>query len=112
LLRNLPLPCPLAQEEWRDPRLHAIADAAHELNDLREQWLNPPDASEAELKTRTLTNLYHARPAWLAAAHETLDRAVWTAYGWDDLDPEAMSDEEILMWLLLLNQEHSETLRQ
>jgi hypothetical protein len=34
------------------------------------------------LKTRTLTNLYNQRPAWLAHAHATLDTAVAGAYGW------------------------------
>jgi hypothetical protein len=28
------------------------------------------------LKTRTLTNLYNAKPAWLMPAHATLDQAV------------------------------------
>jgi len=28
----------------------------------REVWLNPVDASEAELKKRTLTNLYNQHP--------------------------------------------------
>src|SRR4051812_48989044 len=65
-----------------DPRLRAIADAARELNELRERWLNPPDAIPGELKKRTLTNL-NGRPAWLANAHRALDRAVWAAYGWD-----------------------------
>jgi hypothetical protein len=36
----------------------------------------------AELRQRTLTNLYNARPTWLANAHAALDRAVWAAYGW------------------------------
>ena len=30
----------------------------------------------AEIKKRTLTNLYNARPAWLDHAHKTLDAAV------------------------------------
>jgi hypothetical protein len=30
----------------------------------RDVWLNPVDASEAELKKRTLTNLYNQRPTW------------------------------------------------
>jgi hypothetical protein len=84
-----------------------MAEAAHELNDLREKWLNPPDAPEAELKKRTLTNLYNARPAWLTAAHDALDRAVWAAYGWDNLDPQQTSDEEILSRLLALNQKRA-----
>ena len=53
----------------------AIGEAAQALNELREAWLNPPDASEAELKKRT--------PNWLTNAHARLDRAVWAAYGWD-----------------------------
>jgi hypothetical protein len=107
LLRDLPLPWPPGQEAWRDLRLHAIVDAAHELNNLREKWLNPPDAAEAELKKRTLTNLYNTRPAWLKAAHDTLDRAVWVAHGWDVLDPRETSDDELLQRLLGLNHERA-----
>ena len=66
--------------------------------------------TEADLKKRTLTNLYNARPAWLAHAHAALDRAVWAAYGWDDPDPRETSEEEILSRLLALNQQRSETL--
>ena len=61
---------------------------------------------EAELKKRTLTNLYNARPAWLANAHRELDQAVAAAYGWEDYTPE-MPDEEILRRLLALNLERS-----
>jgi hypothetical protein len=57
---------------------------------------------EAELKKRTLTNLYNARPAWLDNAHKALDAAVAAAYGWTDYTP-AMPDEEILRRLLALN---------
>ena len=57
---------------------------------------------EADLKKRTLTNLYNARPAWLANAHAELDAAVAAAYGWADYTSE-MSDEEILRRLLVLN---------
>ncbi len=66
---------------------------------LRDAWLNPPGASEAELKKRTLTNLYNARPAWLDNIHSKLDAAVFAAYGW----PADLSDEEILERLLALN---------
>jgi hypothetical protein len=55
------------------------------------------------LKKRTLTNLYNARPTWLANAHAALDRAVLAAYGW----PEGIGDEEILKNLLALNLERS-----
>ena len=57
---------------------------------------------EAELKKRTLTNLYNARPAWLDHAHRDLDAAVAAAYGWADYTP-AMPDEDILRRLLALN---------
>lgn len=43
---------------------------------------------EAELKKRTLTNLYNARPAWLDNPHKTLDTAVAQAYGWTDYTPD------------------------
>ncbi len=101
-----------------------IAAAARRLNELRDNWLNPPEwtervpevvsgypdrivakpGHEAELKKRTLTNLYNARPAWLANAHQALDAAVAAAYGWADYTP-AMPDEEILRRLLTLNLE-------
>jgi hypothetical protein len=61
-----------------------------------------PAAPETELKKRTLTNLYNARPSWLANLHAALDRAVWAAYGWED-DPSATADEQILERLLALN---------
>lgn len=77
------------------------------MNELREKWLNPPDAGEAELKKGALTDLYIARPTWLEHAHAALDSAVWATYGWDDIDPEATSDEEILSRLLGLNRERS-----
>lgn len=107
------------------PQAEAIATAAKQLNALRETWLNPPEwvdwvrtpeeeqagfplrpvakpGHEAELKKRTLTNLYNAHPAWLAHAHRELDAAVAAAYGWADYTPE-MSDEEILKRLLAMN---------
>jgi hypothetical protein len=61
---------------------------------------------EAELKKRTLTNLYNAMPAWLVNAHIAIDTAVATAYGWTDYTPE-MPDSEILARLLRLNEERS-----
>ncbi len=67
-----------------------IATAAAELNRLRESWLNPvtedgaPVLSAAQLKRRTLTNLYNDRPTWLELAHLELDRAVLAAYGWPE----------------------------
>jgi hypothetical protein len=64
----------------------------------REAWLNPTSIPEAELKKRTLTNLYNTRPTWLDLVHEKLDVAVAAAYGW----PANLSDEEILTRLLAL----------
>ena len=55
----------------------------------------------ADLSKRTLTNLYNARPTWLANAHATLDGAVLDAYGW----PADLPDDEILARLLALNLE-------
>jgi hypothetical protein len=57
------------------PPVTAISEAARELNELRERWLNPSADSigESELKKRTLTNLYNARPTWLDIAHRKLE---------------------------------------
>ena len=57
------------------------------------------EAAAKALKTRTLTNLYNARPQWLADAHAALDAAVAEAYGW----PEDVTDEAALRELLALN---------
>lgn len=107
----------------------AIATAAQELIKLRDHYLNPPEwtdwlitseeqaagfptrpvakiGHEADLKKRTLTNLYNQRPSWLVLAHETLDKAVANAYGWNDYTPQ-WTDEEILRRLLALNQQRS-----
>ena len=107
----------------------AIATAAQELIKLRDHYLNPPEwtdwlitpeeqaagfpkrpvakvGHEADLKKRTLTNLYNLRPSWLALAHETLDKAVAAAYGWSDYIPH-WKDEDILCRLLALNQQRS-----
>jgi type II restriction/modification system DNA methylase subunit YeeA len=100
---TFPFPWPPGQEPLDDARVEAIAAAARELVRLRDAWLNPPDASEAELKKRTLTNLYNARPTWLDNAHRKLDAAVFAAYGW----PTDLSDEAILERLLALNLERA-----
>lgn len=77
----------------------AVAQAARELVQKRDAWLNPPDAGGAELKRRTLTNLYNQRPAWPNLTHQKLDRAVLDAYGW----PHDLTDEQLLERLLALN---------
>lgn len=71
-------PFPRATAEQRE----AIAAAARTLHEHREAWLNPPDLAGKALLERTLTNLYNARPSWLADDHARLDRAVLDAYGW------------------------------
>lgn len=96
-----------------DARAIAIGTAAANLNELRENWLNPAglvrrepevvpgypdrtfpadDAAAELVRTRTLTNLYNMRPAWLEHAHKALDVAVAAAYGW----PADLSDDEVL----------------
>jgi type II restriction/modification system DNA methylase subunit YeeA len=109
-----------AKDYADDPRAIAIAKAAKRLDELRSAWLNPPDlidivpevvpgypdrilpkneTAAAELKKRTLTNLYNERPQWLADVHHDLDAAVAAAYGW----PADISEEDALAKLLELN---------
>jgi hypothetical protein len=76
---TFPFPWAPGQEPIDDPRVAAIAAAAGDLVEKRDRWLNPEGASEADLKKRTLTNLYNERPTWLRLAHEKLDRAVLEA---------------------------------
>jgi type II restriction/modification system DNA methylase subunit YeeA len=104
---TFPLPWKPGQEAWRDPRVHAIANAASALDEARNAYLNPPDASPDVLKKRTLTNLYNERPTWLAMLHADLDRAVWNAYGWEDADPAMVEEDVILGRLLGLNGERA-----
>lgn len=127
---TFPFPTGFAPRDTRTgapdtPAAQAIAAAAQHLNQVRDNWLNPPPwvdwvrtpeeekagfptrpvakpGHEADLKKRTLTNLYNARPTWLVNAHEALDKAVAAAYGWADYTP-AMGDDDILRRLLALN---------
>lgn len=103
---TFPLPWPPGKEPKGDPRVEAIAAAARDLVHLRDNWLNPPGATEEELKKRTLTNLYNERPTWLEQAHARLDGAVFAAYGWQSSEDQ----DEILRRLLLLNHERAATL--
>jgi type II restriction/modification system DNA methylase subunit YeeA len=100
---TFPFPWPPGHEPTEDPRVQAIAQAAKALVEKRDAWLNPPGLSEADLKKRTLTNLYNQRPTWLDLAHKKLDAAVFATYGW----PADLSDEEILERLLALNLERA-----
>jgi type II restriction/modification system DNA methylase subunit YeeA len=106
-----------------------IGTAAARLNELRENWLNPADLVDRvpevvqgypdrilpkddnaakELKKRTLTNLYNARPAWLDNAHKALDEAVAESYGWgNDWRAGLLTEDEILARLFMLNQERA-----
>jgi hypothetical protein len=86
------------------PVLHeAITAAARELDSLRAGWLMPEGATAAELKKRTLTNLYNERPAWLTNAHEALVAAVAAAYRW----PADIAEDDALARLLALNLERT-----
>jgi len=100
---TFPLPWPPGQEPPDDPRVAAIAQAARELVEKRDRWLNPSALPAADLKKRTLTALYNQRPTWLALTHAKLDNAVFDAYGW----PHDLSDDAILERLLALNLERS-----
>lgn len=100
---TFPLPWPPGTELTSDSRVASIAVAAQILVTRRDSWLNPPGASEAELKQRTLTNLYNQRPSWLDHAHRELDCAVLDAYGW----PHNLSDDDLLARLLALNAERA-----
>jgi len=119
---TFPFPADVLHNPDPDARFPDIAKTASRLNELRENWLNPPEwvdrvpevisgypdriipkpGHETELKKRTLTNLYNQRPAWLDNAHKALDKAVAEAYGWTDYTKD-MPDEEILRRLLALN---------
>ncbi|MDQ2832620.1 MAG: class I SAM-dependent DNA methyltransferase, partial [Acidobacteriota bacterium] len=68
---TFPFPWPPNHEPKDSPPVEAIAAAARDLVQLRDAWLNPPDTPEADLKKRTLTNLYNQRPTWLDDAHRT-----------------------------------------
>jgi type II restriction/modification system DNA methylase subunit YeeA len=96
---TFPFPWPPGKEPVDDPRVQAIAAAAKDLVEKRDRWLNLEGASEAELKKRTLTNLYNQRPTWLDLAHKRLDEAVLDAYAW----PHDLTDDQILERLLALN---------
>lgn len=98
-----PFPWPPSHEPKDSPLVEAIAGAARELVEKRDAWLNPPNASPEELKKRTLTNLYNARPAWLVDAHRKLDEAVFAAYNW----PSTLTDVELLERLLELNHQRA-----
>ncbi|MGA2571633.1 MAG: DNA methyltransferase [Terracidiphilus sp.] len=104
---TFPFPWSPGTEPKDSPLVKAIAQAARELVEQRDNWLNPPNAAPEELAKLTLTNLYNKRAkgkcAWLENAHRKLDKAVFAAYGW----PTSLSNEEILSRLLILNHERA-----
>jgi type II restriction/modification system DNA methylase subunit YeeA len=104
IFETFPFPWAPGKEPTDDPRVQAIAQAAKELVEQRDRWLNAEGLSDAERKKRTLTNLYNARPTWLDLAHKKLDNAVFDAYGWSH----NLSDDEILEKLLALNLERAQ----
>ena len=109
-------------EDWLKHSATArIATAAERLDELRRNWLNPPEyvdavpdlvpgypkvmvpkneVSASELKRRTLTNLYNVNPPWLQHVRLELDEAVAAAYGWEW----PLTEQEILRKLFDLNQ--------
>lgn len=125
---------PVAPKGTLSVRGHAsaIASAALRLNQLRQNWLNPPEwtqrvpeitplgmatspypprieaqpgLSATDLKAlqqRTLTHLYNLSPAWLLMAHRQIDAAVAAAYGWSDYHAD-LPEAEVLQRLLALN---------
>ncbi len=101
--------------------MQAIGQAAKELVEQRDRWLNPAsqvtvtvkrdchfgdvhDSNPKVIKNALSRTLYNARPTWLDLAHKRLDEAVFAAYGWKS----DLSDEEILEKLLALNLERSD----
>lgn len=99
-----------------------IGLAAAELDQLRKEWLNPKELikvaevsfqaakyvpvdknAAAELKKRTMTNLYNLSPTWLVRAHQSLDEAVATAYGVSS----ELEDDDVLQFLLRENLERT-----
>ena len=134
---TFPFPWPLDTPDEAlsdEQRAHrdAIGEAARALDEARRRWLNPPEwvreepdvapslpprllpvdeEAARELRKRTLTNLYNARPAWLAHLHTTLDAAVFAAYGWPEAGaPAELGEEALLGRLLGLNLERAGTL--
>ena len=127
---TFPFPWPLDTPDEAltdEQRAHrdTIAEAARALDETRRRWLNPPELvreepdvvpslpprllpvdedAARELRKRTLTKLYNARPAWLAHLHTTLDAAVFAAYGWVEAGaPSELGEEAMLGRLLALN---------
>lgn len=128
---TFPMPWPPGKEPKDNKHVAAIARAARELIKFRQAWLYPEGAGvTVSIKKRTLTNLYNALTYYreyvkgkqrdprqwekdmrdiislseieeLSHIHDELNRAVLNAYGL----PYSSTDEQILKFLLALNQE-------
>ena len=72
--------------------LKALAEGASNRPVARDE------ATAKDLKKRTLTNLYNARPHWLADAHADLDAVGAAVYGW----PADICDDDALWKLCAL----------
>ncbi len=85
--------------EWIDPIARQV-DAMDDFADVPEEArllvrssaIMALAAKDKDLKKRTLTNLYNARPTWLKLAHLELDRAVLAAYAAVDPDGDWSED--------------------
>ena len=131
---TFPFPWPPSQEPKDDPRVIAIAQAAKQLDDFRNEWLNPPtdQIGPKALSKRTLTNLYNAlmlyREEYKGKMRmpETFKEAVNSIIGLDEIEtldhihtsldhavldaygwPHNLTDEQILEKLLALNLERA-----
>ena len=132
---TFPFPYVPSQEDESVEAYQAISQAAKQLHKERDAWLNPAPSPQTplpqgargfnagSLKDRTLTNLYNALAVFrgedsmkikpvagdfaprLAELHDALDKAVCSAYGWDESILE--DEEEILRHLLALNLERA-----
>jgi type II restriction/modification system DNA methylase subunit YeeA len=98
--KTFPFPWPPGKETHDSKSVRMISDTAKNLVEKRDTWLSPNGLPSNDLKLRTLTNLYNARPTWLDDLHRSLDSAVLQAYGWSA----TITDNEILQNLLALNQ--------
>lgn len=96
-------PWPPAHEPTNSFLVENIAASTRRLVEMRDAWLRAPVATDEGVGHRTLTDLYNARPTWLADAHANLDEAVFAAYGW----PLTLTDAELLERLLRLNHERA-----
>ena len=72
-----------------------MPEDAREL--IRRSAIMAEAARDADLKQRTLTNLYNQRPTWLKLAHLELDKAVLAAYAAVDSEG-AWSEDWAEVW--------------